>query len=80
MFAFVPAYLKIIFWALDKPHPQCQQEMATIATDDIILISTSRDASVARLHKIDEELRTNGVDKHVDEDVDGKPFITAFWC
>jgi len=55
--------------ALEHPHPVSQDEMITVATDDIILLHTDRRQAHQRLRQIDDAFDALGIQKNTDKDV-----------
>ena len=65
---------------LECPLPDDQSELATVATDDIILVSHSVHQARGRLVAIDRELAAHGVTRNATKDVDAAGSIIALGC
>jgi hypothetical protein len=66
--------------SLEHRHPLDQNELATVATDDVIMVHTCPQAARDRLAKIDAALDSHGIERNVSKDVQGASSITALGC
>jgi hypothetical protein len=57
--------------APDLPVPKDNKEVFAVATDDIILFSSSRASATRRTRRLDESFASLGVERHPAKDVDG---------
>ena len=65
---------------LDKPFPQEQSELATVATDDVLFVHADRSAAKDRLAKFDEALVGFGIEKNNSKDVDMASSMVGLGC
>lgn len=56
--------------ALDSPHPICQEELVTIATDDALFLHLDPDAARKRLAAFDQSMLAHDVERNTTKDVD----------
>ena len=62
---------------LEEPCPTCYNELATVATDDVLFVHTDRDAACDRLLTFDGALSHHNITKNCDKDVNCADSITA---
>ena len=64
----------------DHPPPLNQQELALVATDDVILIHRDREKGLSRLARLDLEFARAGLPKNGSKDVSVQDQVTGLGC